>query len=87
MKYLLLVLFMTGCSFNHEETKPSKTEFFFKQKVKVTEGFYKGLEGVVVGEGRGYSDCFRTYEVYLKDDREGRVPGEVELCNYKLEAM
>lgn len=88
MKYIVLVLMLglsSCCKCN--EPKVSQTTFIFKQKVKVTEGFYKGLTGSVVAEGTGYSDCYRTYEIDLEDDRYGRVPGSQMICNSRLEAL
>lgn len=87
MKYMILVLALTGCCFKSENQKISQTEFTFKQKVRVIDGFYKGHTGTVVEQGIGYSDCHRTYGVYLDDDTEGRVPGEQVICNSKLEAL
>lgn len=84
----LLVLVLTGCCFrSREEPETDMTTFHFKQKVRVTGGFFKGLEGVVTDEGSSFSDCYKTYGVYLEDHTEGRIPGGQVICNKYLEAL
>lgn len=76
IKYLPLLL-LIGCT----EKQLDKTEFYYGQKVIVTKGFYKGQIGRVTNEGKSYTDCFRTYEVFSPE------MGAALICNDKLEVI
>lgn len=80
MKYVLIAALLTACC-NEKENKISDKSFVYGQEVQVISGFYIGYIGTVEGEGSSYSDCRRTYGVYLKNG-----PGYRFLCNDKLEA-
>jgi hypothetical protein len=49
MKYLICLLFLTGCTVDDCHKYPTKA-FSYKDSVKVVEGFYKGQVGIVIGQ-------------------------------------
>jgi len=79
MRLILIAAFLTACC---NEKEISHKTFIYGQEVRVISGFYTGFIGEVEEEGSSYSDCFRTYRVYLK-----KGPGYQFLCNAKLELV
>lgn len=63
MRYLLLILFLSGCYVKTETTEESmEPRFTFGESVEIIKGFYKGQCGNVTG----YSVFYFKGEYYIK---------------------